>query len=95
MLAKYSGASGGDIYFYDWGKGEGWSHAAISTNSGTFANYYSPADTLPYSAVTGGSGDRVAQHSNDRVDSPWNFGFYIETDKPIRDNMQTIVYHLN
>ena len=77
---------------YDWGRGEGYSHMAISTNSGTFANY---ADTNgPYYAVTGGSGDRIAQHSTDRVDSPWNWGYWTENSWSVVQNMRTKVLHL-
>ena len=95
MSAKYSGATQGDLYFYDWGKGEGWSHTAISTGSGNFSSFYDPIDKIYYSAVTGGSGDRIAQHSTDRDNSPWNLGYWLETDLTARGKMKTVVYHLN
>lgn len=95
MSAQYSGASGGDVYFYDWGGTEGWSHAAISTNSGTFSSFFDSGSGRSYSSVTQGIGDRVAQHSTDRVDSPWNFGYWIQTNLATRSKMKTVVYHLN
>jgi hypothetical protein len=94
MDAKYSGATGGDLYLYDWGQGEGYSHAAVSTNSGSFANYYDPTFGKAYSSVTGGSGDRIAQHSTDRVDSPWNWGYWNESHPDIKSKMRTKVIHL-
>lgn len=95
MTAKYSGASPGDIYFYDWGRGAGWSHAAVSTGTGTFANYFDTTFSKNYLSVTSGSGDRIAQHSTDRDDAPWNWGYWTETDMRVIPKMKTIVYHLN
>jgi hypothetical protein len=95
MDATYSGATGGDVYFYDWGGTEGWSHAAVSTNSGTFSSFFDSASGRSYSSITKGVGDRIAQHSNDRVDSPWNFGYWIQTNLATRSKMKTVVYHLN
>lgn len=94
MNAKYSGASGGDIYFYDWGRGDGYSHVAVSTNSGAFATFMDPSYGVSYASITGGSGDRIAQHSTDRVDSPWNLGWWEETNPTYKANMRTKIIHL-
>ena len=94
MSAKYSGASGGDIYLYDWGDGNGYSHVAVSTNSGNFANYYDPAASQSYASVTGGSGDRTSQHSNDRVDAPWNWGWYVQPNPVFHSLARTKILHL-
>jgi hypothetical protein len=48
----------GDVILYDWGDGHGYSHAAIITA-------YTPPDSpLRY--------DKVTQHTNDRLNEPWN-----------------------
>lgn len=49
----------GDVLFYDWGKGEGVSHAAIQTGIGNDANY-------PY------WGNYVDYHSNDTRHRFWS-----------------------
>lgn len=80
MTSKYSGANsaGGDIYMYDWGKGEGYSHMALSTGHETFYPYTDPIG-VSYTGITGGSGDSMSQHSTDRDHAPWNWGYWTTT----------------
>lgn|GEM_PF-3304717 len=96
MSLKYSGANSGDIYMYDWGKDEGFSHVALATDNGSFANYQDPFPSpLPnYSSITGGSGSRMAQHTNDRDWAPWNYGYWGERDASIRSKMRTKILRI-
>jgi hypothetical protein len=63
--------------------------------TGKFASYYDPVDKVSYSSITGGAGDRIAQHSTDRDNSPWNLGYWLEKNLLVRAKMKTVVYHLN
>lgn len=100
MSLKYSGANSGDIYMYDWGKGEGFSHVALATDNGTFINYQDPVtlfnpSPLPnYSTITGGSGSRMAQHTTDRDWAPWNYGYWGEHDAGVRAKMRTKILRI-
>jgi hypothetical protein len=80
MTAKYSGANsaGGDIYMYDWGKGEGYSHMSLSTGHEAYYPYTDP-NGVSYTSITGGSGDSMSQHSTDRDHAPWNWGYWTTT----------------
>jgi hypothetical protein len=80
MTSKYSGAhsAGGDIFMYDWGKGEGYSHMALSTGRETYYPYTDPIHGS-YTKITGGSGDSISQHSTDRDHAPWNWGYWTTT----------------
>jgi hypothetical protein len=80
MTAKYSGANpaGGDIYMYDWGKGEGYSHLSLSTGREAYYPYTDP-NGFSYTSITGGSGDSMSQHSTDRDHAPWNWGYWTTT----------------
>jgi hypothetical protein len=91
--ATVSGALQGDLYMYDWGGGEGFSHFSIATGDGTFTNFSS--DGKNYTDITGGKGSHMSQHSNDRDWAPWNWGYWIQTDPTIRGRMQTVVVHIN
>lgn len=95
MSAQYTPAALGDVYMYNWGRGEGWSHLAIETGYGTFANYTDPATGKNYQSVTGGSGDHISQHTTDREFSPWNWGYWTETDPKVKNAMDTIIIHFN
>lgn len=48
---KFSIASSGDAYLYDWGRGEGWSHLAISTGFTSFGDKIAQHDTDRRGAV--------------------------------------------
>lgn len=80
MTTKYSGAhsAGGDIFMYDWGKGEGYSHMALSTGREAYYPYTDPIG-VSYTSITGGSGDSISQHSTDRDHAPWNWGYWTTT----------------
>jgi hypothetical protein len=97
MTGKYSGAniSGGDLYMYDWGTGDGWSHLSYSTGRGPYLNFYDPEKKMNYLDVNLGSGDRMSQHSSDRDYAPWNWGFQTQTNPTIRAKMRTLVLKLN
>jgi hypothetical protein len=93
MSSAYTSAEAGDVYMYDWGRGEGWSHVSIETGWGAFANWSDSGKT--YSSVTGGSGDYINQHTTDRWHSPWNWGYWTETSPTIRASMKTVILHFN
>jgi Putative amidase domain len=80
MTTKYSGANpaGGDIFMYDWGKGEGYSHLSLSTGREAYYPYTDP-NGISYTSITGGSGDSISQHSTDRDHAPWNWGYWTTT----------------
>lgn len=63
--ANYTPAKPGDIYAYDWGRGDGISHMSHAAGFGQRAPEYA-AD---------GMGDFINQHSYDRYHAPWNYGF--------------------
>lgn len=88
-------AAAGDIYVYDWGRGEGYSHMSVAIGSGTFASYKDPKTGRWYSSVTSGTGSKMAQHSTDRDGAPWNWGFQTERDMGIRAKMDTVVIRIN
>lgn len=71
-----SPASVGSVIQYDWGGGEGWSHTALLTGTGAYANYKDPNFGYYKDAVKNNYGDRVTQHSTDRDGSPWNLGYW-------------------
>lgn len=93
MGAKFSGATagGGDVYVYDWGLGEGYSHVSYSTGKWFFADYFDRANSINYQEITGGSGDMMSQHSTNRDKAPWNYGYQIERDPTVRAKMRTMV----
>jgi hypothetical protein len=93
MNAAYTSAEAGDVYMYDWGRGEGWSHVSIEAGFGGFASW--TENGRSYSSVTGGSGDYIDQHTTDRWHSPWNWGYWTETSPTIRAKMKTIILHFN
>lgn len=86
MSSAYTSAEAGDVYMYDWGRGEGWSQVSIETGWGTFANWSDNGKA--YSSVTGGSGDYINQHTTDRWHSPWNWGYWTETSPTIRASIE-------
>jgi hypothetical protein len=77
MTTKYSGANpaGGDIFMYDFGYGEGYSHLALSTGRETYYPYVDVSGRS-YTSITDGSGDSISQHSTDRDHAPWNWGYW-------------------
>jgi cell wall-associated NlpC family hydrolase len=95
MSASTTSAAAGDIYMYDWGKGEGYSHMSVALGSGTFASFRDPKTGRFYSSVTSGFGSMMAQHSTDRNGAPWNWGFQTERDMGVRAKMDTIVIRIN
>ncbi len=95
MGSAYTSAAKGDVYVYDWGKGDGWSHLAIATGYGNFVNYYDVTARKNYNSVTGGSGDKIAQHSTDRDGAPWNWGYHGEPDKTVKAKMRTKILHIS
>ncbi len=82
---KYSGAKVGDVYMYDWGKGEHWSHMGMATGSGNFANYSN------YGSFFGGSGSFNTQHATDRDHAPWNYGYLQEPYASVKAKMRITI----
>jgi hypothetical protein len=95
MTSAYSGAQPGDVYMYDWGKGEGYSHVAMHTSNGTFVDFWDSDNSKNYNSVTGGVGSKLAQHTTDRDGAPWNWGYWIQGSLTIRSKMHTRVLHLD
>lgn len=95
MAAKNSGALSGDLYMYDWGQGEGFSHLSISTEYGNFTNFTDPEIKRNYRSITGGVGSKMAQHTKDRDGAPWNWGYHTEVDPVVKARMKTVVIHLS
>lgn len=96
MTNQYSGAKPGDVYMYDWGQGEGYSHMAIATGDGTFATYMDPYNKdKNYNSVTAGAGSKIAQHSRDRDGAPWNWGYWTQGNPTIKKLMRTMVIHMS
>jgi len=91
MGAAYTAASKGDVYLYDWGKGNGCSHASMETKWGDYINYYDPVIERNYNSVTGGEGDKMAQHTTDRDGAPRNWGYHIEYDPTVKAKMRTVI----
>jgi hypothetical protein len=78
MTQNYTPALLGELYEYDWGTGDGWSHLAVETGWEASYQYY---------GIGWQSGDYVNQHSRDRVHAPWNYGYLVQGDPNIRANM--------
>lgn len=95
MSLRYSGAAAGDLYLYDWGTGQGWSHVAVALTDGVFANFYDSHYGKNYNTVTSGYGSRIAQHTTDRYNAPWNWGYHTETRVNVLIQMHTRVIHIN
>ncbi|WP_182047596.1 amidase domain-containing protein [Curtobacterium sp. ME26] len=95
MGSAYTNARAGDLYLYDWGRGEGWSHLSMETGYGAFADYKDSKTGRNYRSITNGKGDFIAQHSKDRNGSPWNWGYQNEKDAKIKKKMKTVIIHLN
>lgn len=95
MGAAYTPASKGDVYLYDWGEGNGYSHLSIATRWGDFTNYYDSTKNRNYNQVTGGHGDKIAQHTTDRDGAPWNWGYQTQRDPKIRAKMRTVLLEMN
>lgn len=60
----------GDVYFYDWGKGLGISHAALAMSPGVQV-YVDARGGRHYGRV----GSRIVQHTADREHAAWNLGY--------------------
>ena len=95
MTSAYSGAQPGDIYMYDWGQGEGYSHMSMHTSNGSFVDFYDSSKSKNYNSVTGGAGSKLAQHTTDRDGAPWNWGYWTQGNLTIRAKMHTRVLHLD
>ena len=84
LSAHYTSGLVGDLVFYDWGKGSGYSHVAMIVGWGTRGYYYTQY----------GAGDYMDQHTSDRYHAPWNYG-YLHPDSSIdRTHMQVLIAHL-
>lgn len=94
MDGGFTNAKLGDLYIYDWGRGEGWSHLSMETGAGTFANIVDTKTKRNYRTITGGKGDFIAQHTTDRDGSPWNWGYQTEKDPKIKAKMKTVIIHI-
>lgn len=70
--AAYTPLPNGDIYAYNWGRGEGISHLSTEVGFGTRDSAY----------ARDGQGDYIDQHTTDRHHSPWNYG-YLHPDASI------------
>lgn len=73
----------GDLVFYDWGEGLGYSHVAMIVGWGTRGYYYTQY----------GAGDYMDQHTSDRYHAPWNYGYLINSSSIDRATMQVLVVH--
>lgn len=102
MASVYTAASPADLYLYDWGgrdqngQPQGFSHLSISAGYGAFATVWvvdSAGQWLSTSTVTGGSGDFIDQHTENRRHTPWNLGFWKEKDLTTRGLMRTVILH--
>jgi hypothetical protein len=87
---RYSGVQAGDVYLVDL-TGKGISHAMIALGNGKFANYYDKSNKAYY-RDWGASGSKIAQHTTDRVDAPWNWAYRISTPKD-RAKLKYYVLH--
>lgn len=95
MGAAYTPAHHGDVFLYDWGKGHGWSHVSVVTGWGTYIKYWDYKKQKGYWQVTGGRGDKIAQHTRDRDGAPWNWGYHTERNPKVRARMRTILVQMN
>ena len=69
----YSLLQAGDVFFYDFGDGNGISHSTIMTGSGWFQN--DPDTWDPNQAWMWHYGDYIDQHSHSRFHQAWNLYF--------------------
>lgn len=95
MSAARTVAEPGDVFMYDWGQGEGYSHLALMVGNGPFADYVDPTDGRNYRDFDGGAGDYIDQHVTDRSHSPWNYGYLTEPDPQVRAKMSIVILHFN
>lgn len=93
MNARYNASYTGDVFMYDWGTGDGYSHLSFHPGYGTFPSYYDSHYSKNYSSVTGGYGDFLDQHSRDRYHAPWNWGYWVERNSTTRSKMRTVIIH--
>lgn len=94
MSSQNSGAMSADLYMYDWGKNEGFSHFSFSTEYGNFTDFFDTKAKRNYRTVTNGVGSKIAQHNTDRDGAPWNWGYHTELDPTVKARMRTVVIHL-
>ncbi|MEY4000617.1 MAG: hypothetical protein RLZZ626_972 [Actinomycetota bacterium] len=97
LANKFSGANanGGDVYLFDMGKGEGWSHTAFSTGHETYYPFFDSYLQVNYSSLNGGSGDAISQHAYDRDHAPWNIGYLTEPDPLVRVRMRVVLLSMH
>lgn len=98
MGAAYTPARKGDLYLYNWGKGNGWSHLSMATGWGKYGSFWdtdSAGNRVNYNQITGGRGDKMAQHATDRDGAPWNWGYQTQRNPKIRSKMGTLVVAVN
>lgn len=79
---QYTPALLGELYEYDWGHGDGYSHLAVAVG---WSNSYQYPGIGPSPYYTG---DYINQHTRDRQHAPWNYGYLIESDPDIQANMR-------
>lgn len=91
--AAYNPSSIGDVYMYDWGKGEGYSHLGFASGAGLYSTFTDPATGIAYSDINGGRGDWNNQHSTDRKRAPWNWGYQTEPNQIYRSNSKIVIIH--
>lgn len=83
LAAAYTSANRGDIFMYDWGKGNiGFSHMAMEVGWGARAT------------AGDGTGDYMDQHTTDRYHAPWNYGYRHPDSKIDRAHMRVWVLHV-
>ena len=75
-------------------------HGAIESLSHSMAAKYTSAlkgDVFVYEwgDDDGGSGDYISQHTHDRDHSPWNWGYWTESNVAKRSKMLTWVVHVH
>ena len=96
MAAKYTSALKGDVFVYEWGDDDGHAdHVSLASGWGQFADYDDADQDKNYRSVTGGSGDYISQHTHDRDYSPWNWGYWTESNVAKRSKMLTWVVHVH
>lgn len=82
MTQQYTPALPGELYEYDHGTGDGWSHLAVAIG---WTSSYDYPQIGPRGTFTG---DYMNQHTRDRQHAPWNWGYLNQWDTFIKANMR-------